>query len=173
MEKPKLILLDNQVYLLRAISVGDQAKVLSLFHTCEEFFILTEGIIPINSDELYYDLPPGNVMEDKLLYGVLQDELLVGVVDIVKNYPEKGEWIIGLLLLHPKVRGMGLGKSVHNILIRIARDGGAKKLRVGVVEQNTSGYQFWAKLGYKKMKLTEPIRYSIKESKVIVMNYFL
>lgn len=148
--------------------------VMNLFINCKEYFILTEGKEVEDCSDFFTDLPPNKKIEDKYLYGVYDDELLVGAIDLVSNFPEDGEWMIGLVLLHPKVRHIGLGKTIHNVIKDIARKGKAQKLRIGVIEQNTNGYKFWNKIGYKQIKkITDPIKFGAKESKVIVMNYYL
>ena len=77
------------------------------------------------------------------------------------------------MLLHPNERRKGLGKAIHNIIIDIAKEQKAKKLRIGVVEQNEKAIKYWTNIGYKEIKRTQPIKYGSKESTVIVMNYFL
>ena len=90
----------------------------------------------------------------------------------VADFPEKGEWIIGLLLIHPNARGMGLGRAMHNEIKKFVKNQGGKKLRIGVMEQNVDALVFWSKIGYKQTKITETRKFGIKESKVVVMNYY-
>ncbi len=173
MDKQTVIALNNKELLFRKITIEDKDAVMDLFSNCEEFFILTEGAMPVDSDGLFYDLPPGKLAKEKYLYGIFEHSSLIAAADIVTNYPEEKEWMIGLLLIHPKSRGVGLGKIVHDIIKELAVNEGAEKLRVAVVEQNTKALIFWGKIGYKQIKVTEPIKFGIKESRVIVMNYFL
>lgn len=173
MNKEEVIIINNKEILFKKITIEDKSKVMDLFRECTDFFELTEGIKPDDCDDFFYDLPPNKTIEDKYLYGVFDKDLLIGVIDIVSDFPEKGEWIIGLLLLHPNTRGIGLGKGIHNLIKELVKNEGAQKLRIGVMEQNTDALIFWNKIGYKQIKITEPRKFGIKESKVVVMNYYL
>ncbi len=169
----EMIRMNNRELSFRKIRVEDKNKVLNLFRECKDYFELTQGTIPDDCDSFFYDLPPNKTIEDKYLYGVFDKNLLVGAIDIISNYPKQGEWIIGLLLLHPNTRGIGLGKEIHNLIIKLVKKEGAEALRVGVVEQNKDALYFWHKIGYKQTKITEARKFGIKESKVVLMNYYL
>ncbi len=169
----EVITINNMELEFTKITIEDKEKVFDLFKECEDFFLLTTGTKPDDCEDYFYNLPPEKTFEDKYLYGVFHNSSLVAAVDIITDYPEKGEWIIGLLLIHPKARGIGLGKKIHNLLKKLAINEGADKLRIGVLEQNTDALVFWNKLGYKEYKITEPRRFGVKESKVVVMKYYL
>ncbi|MGL4338503.1 MAG: GNAT family N-acetyltransferase, partial [Turicibacter sp.] len=52
--------------------------------------------------------------KDSLTLGIYnKDDLLIGMIDIFKNYPDNKTWMIGLLLLSPNERNNKLGKIVH------------------------------------------------------------
>jgi GNAT superfamily N-acetyltransferase len=167
------IILEDKILIFREISINDEAELLSLFNKCKDFFLLTEGVTPISCDSFFYDLPPKKNLKDKYLYGVFENSSLIAAIDVVSDYPKKGEWIIGLLLIHPKERKIGLGKRIHNIIEEIAKNKGAEKLRIGIVEQNAKVLGYWSKMGYKQIEITQPKKNGILESKVIIMNYKL
>lgn len=175
MKKYKIIQLRNKTYHFRELSIDDQTQVSNLFNECEDYFNLVEGKVAEEKDtkEFFEDLPPGKEIEDKNLYGVFDEVELIGVVDMVEDFPQKGEWIIGLMLLHPNTRGKGLGKAIHNIIVDIARENKVKKLRVGVVQQNENALKYWKRIGYKEVERTSPRMFGQKESIIIVLNYFL
>lgn len=173
MNKQEVITLNGKELLFREISTKDKDKVMDLYKNCNDFFELTEGIKPDNCEELFNDVPPNKTIEDKFLYGIFDKDILVGVIDIVADFPEKGEWIIGLLLLSPSVRGIGLGNKIHDLIKEMVENEGGEKLRVGVIEENTKALIFWGKIGYKQIKITEPRKFGMKKSRVIVMNYYL
>ncbi|WP_202708876.1 GNAT family N-acetyltransferase [Sporosalibacterium faouarense] len=173
MNDQEVIKINNMELFFRRITIEDKDKVMNLFRECKDFFVLTEGVIPYDSDSFFYDLPPGKNLEEKYLYGVFDKNSLVAVIDMVSNYPEKGEWIIGLFLIHTKIRGIGLGREIHNLIKNFIISKGAEKLRIGVLEQNTNALKFWNKIGYKQTKITEPRKFGTKESKAVIMNYYL
>jgi GNAT superfamily N-acetyltransferase len=137
------------------------------------FFPFNRSVVPINCDSFFYDLPPEKTLKDKYSYGVFENSSLIAAIDVVSDYPEKGEWIIGLLLIHPKARNIGLGKRIHDIVKKVAKNKGAEKLRIGVVKQNINALTYWNKIGYKQIEIIPPKKIGIIESKVVVMNYKL
>ena len=75
---------------------------------------------------------------------------LAGVVDLVRDFPENGVWMLGLMLLAPGERGNGLGRAAHAELVQWAKALGAKSVRIGVIEENRDGARFWDSLGYRR-----------------------
>ncbi|MCB9285596.1 MAG: GNAT family N-acetyltransferase [Lewinellaceae bacterium] len=157
---------------LRKIDERYKEQVQDLFKACPEYFWIAEGqeATDLSLKEFFEERPPGTEPQEKHLYGVFVADRLVGVVDLVENYPEPGEWIIGLLLLHPDLRGRGLGGQVHEELVEMARNGGATKMRLGVVTQNERGIAFWTRLGYREISRTAPRLMGKKTSVILVMN---
>lgn len=70
----------------------------------------------------------------------------------MKDFPDEGEWMLGLLLIEPKERSNGLGKLVHEALVQWAITLESKSFRIGVIEDNYKGKEFWSDLGYIKIK---------------------
>lgn len=62
--------------------------------------------------------------------------------------------MIGLLLLLPSERNKKLGRVVHEEIKRYALGKGARKLRIGVLEDNINGRRFWDSLEYQYVKTT-------------------
>lgn len=149
----QLIKLSNN-YTIRSISLIDLDNVEKLCNKCLDYFLLASGMPPTKEEveSIFTDLPPGKSNEDKFVLGIYGFENeLTGIIDIVKNYPVDGEWILGLLLIEPSRRGCGLGRTVHEALVGWAKDLGAKFLRIGYVENNNMAAKFWASLGYSKI----------------------
>ena len=70
---------------------------------------------------------------------------LIGLVDILRDYPEKEIWTIGYLLIHPKYRSHGLGsKFIKNLEKTIS----PCKLRCVVQKQNVRALDFWKSSGF-------------------------
>ena len=168
-----IIELSGGKYLFKQLSPFNKRQVYDLYCQCDDYFYLAEGKPADGSNvkELFEELPPGKQIHDKEIYGLFHQGEMLGVVDLVKDFPEKDEWIIGLLLLDPSVRNKGLGSAMHKVILEDALERGAKKLRVGVLEQNNQGFNYWEKLGYNEISRKEKRRFGDKESVVIVMNY--
>src|SRR6266704_116523 len=68
---------------------------------------------PSMAQDLARALPPGKEYDDKFLLGIFAGpQELVGVLDVIRDYPAQGEWWLGVLMLDPARRGQGLGESV-------------------------------------------------------------
>ncbi|MHC1781715.1 MAG: GNAT family N-acetyltransferase [Anaerolineaceae bacterium] len=150
---------------------NDAFTVQVLFEECQDFTLLVTAL-PAADDEgqkLFSDLPQGMKSEDKTVFGLFTNTKLVGVIDSIDGYPTEGMWFIGLFLLHPGCRGNGTGRVWLKAYEAYARAGGAKCIRLGVVEQNTRGRSFWEKNGFSFEARRPPVRYGNKDNIVLVM----
>ncbi len=148
------ILLKNG-YSIKLLGNDNHTAVLDLCVRCKDYYELHCGILPEEREvkEIFEDLPTGKGYDDKIVLGVFDAENgLIGVLDIIRNYVTEGEWTIGLMILDPKERGKGLGRNIHNALIKWAEPLGAKSFRIGVIEENSNGFAFWSAIGYRKIK---------------------
>jgi GNAT superfamily N-acetyltransferase len=142
-------------YSIKSVCIDSYNSVEKLCKNCSDYYILHNGIAASKKDidEIFIDLPPNKNYEDKFVLGIYNiDNKLVGIVDIVRDFPNVGEWIIGLMLIKPNERSNGIGKILHKSLVEWAINSGAKSFRIGVVEDNHKGINFWCALGYKKIK---------------------
>lgn len=175
MDFANAINLNIENYFLKLLTLQDEYTLQLLCERCSDYYSIVEGTFPDKnaSLDILRDLPPNKSYDDKFVFGIFNDNArLVGVIDLVRNYPVEGEWIIGLLMIDPIERGKGLGKEVHNRIKEWALKSKAEKLRIGVVEDNEEAYHFWSKLGYLEIKRTN-MRFGNKDKVVIIMNYQL
>lgn len=158
---------------LKEIDNTFDKDLLKVFENCRDYFELVEGEVPKNTDDFFLSLPPNKTVNDKINLGIFKDKNLIGAIDIIKNYPEEKEWIIGLMIIDINYRKSGFGEKAHELIKHLAKEKDAYKLRIGVAEQNILAKKFWEKLGYKIIKITEPMKIGNKESRIIVMNYII
>ena len=173
-EFKEFINLDDE-YTVRILSKEDENVVQGLCERCLDFFILTEDRYPEKGagHEILFDLPPDKELKDKFVFGVYKEGTrLVAVVDLLKDYKQAGEWVIGLLMIDPVERGKGLGVRIHEFIRDTVVRHQAHTLRIGVVEDNKKAFNFWSKLGYSE-KSRVNARYGNKNNVVIVMNQSL
>jgi GNAT superfamily N-acetyltransferase len=153
------------------LTKDDAAVAQVFFEECQDFALLTTAL-PTAEDEgqkLFSDLPTGMKPEDKTVFGLFENENLIGVIDSINGYPTVGEWFIGLFMLHPHCRGKGTGGKWLRAYEAFARAGGAKSIQLGVVEQNLRGRNFWEKNGFVFETRRPPVRYGNKDNIVLVM----
>lgn len=141
---------DMDGYLVRILNESEISKLQKLFEESNDYFqiILNRDTLPSDAEFHFRHVPRGNTMEDKFIYGVFKTHELVGVMDLIRNYPDMDTWFLGLLILTPKERGSGLGKMTFEKVAEILRNNGVKKIRISVANQNTKAFNFWTKLGF-------------------------
>lgn len=171
--KPREVLIRGNGYYFSILTKENDVEMAQkLCEKSSDYFELAEGK-PTSStagQELFTDLPPGKVREDKMILGIFnQNHDLIGIVDIVKNYPTRQVWFIGLMLLEPGQRNKGLGKEVFKRLSRWTYSKGVKLLKLAVLEENQRGYIFWQSLGFQT-QCTKPYMVADKETIVYVMS---
>lgn len=145
----------NNGYTIQALTLNELKLVEILNQRCSDYYILHDGVLPSENEalEIFNALPPGKNYEDKFSLGIYKSENeLIGVIDIVRNFPVDGEWMLGLLLIEPEARNSGLGKLIHEALVKWAISLGSRSFRIGVIEGNHKGRKFWTDLGYIKIK---------------------
>ncbi len=162
-------------YDIRRLSGDDGIDVQDLCERCSDFSMLIEGRPPEKDagNSILSDLPPGKELKDKYVFGVYnENNTLIAVIDMIKDYKEPGEWIIGLLMIDPSDRGNGLGRKLHELIKTWVLEEHGKALRIGVVEENYRGHKFWREMGYVEAGRAKAT-YGKKENTVIIMNLIL
>lgn len=104
---------------------------------CSDFF---EQVGPPALDEK----PPGPCTKE--LLGVVVEEQVVGLVDLLRGYPTPDVGFIGLLALDPAVRGRGLGRQAEALILKRLD---TAKVRLAVNFINPRGKAFWESCGYR------------------------
>lgn len=130
----------------------DASVLQGVLESCRDYFELVTGL-PADKDEatrMFQALPEGKGCEDKFLLGIFShDAAPIGVIDAIRDYPELGVWTLGLLVLRPDQRSMGLGEEVYREFERWAAGSGAKVIRIGVAANNGNALRFWSRLGFE------------------------
>lgn len=162
-------------YNIKLLSEDNVDDVQVLCERCSDFSELIEGRPPEKDAgrNIFFDLPPGKELKDKYVFGVYNEKnVLIAVIEMVKDYKLTGEWIIGLMMIDPNERGKGLGRNLHELIKDWVYKENGTKLRIGVVEDNQRGYKFWFEMGYVEVNRVKAT-YGYKEHTVIGMDLFL
>ena len=152
-------------------SASTEHEVLRFFQDCTPYFKMEQDKAPdMDTVRTFFeDCPPSHSREDKLNLAVYQEDEIIAVIDILKDYAVVNEWMIGLFIFHPSKRGQGLAQPIHQTIVELAKEEGVKSLRVGVVTQNDRGQAFWFGLGYTEVKRTEPIQFGNRKNIVMIV----
>ncbi|HSQ87203.1 GNAT family N-acetyltransferase [Romboutsia sp.] len=166
-------ILDDE-YLIKPITSSNHDEIKYLYDLCSDYHMMCSGRNATDEDVVrIFKYDDKKALEDSLTLGVYNKcDLLIGMVDIFKNYPDNGTWMIGLLLLSPNERNKKLGKIIHEEIKKYALIQGVDTFRIGVVEQNTKGIKFWKSLGYQLVKSTT-INIGDKESNLNILKLIL
>ncbi len=159
-------------YATRYLDEGDRAALQKLLEDASDYALIVTGEAAGADDALglLSELPPQKTAEDKLVVGLFtQAGELIGVADVVRDYPAPAGWWIGLLLLHPARRGQGLGRQVYFALEGWAAGLGATEIGIGVVERNEKALRFWQGVGFAIVEKRPPRKFGKMEQAVWVM----
>lgn len=156
-----------------SLNLDDMESVDQLCNECEDYFLMVNGAVHTEEDteEILTALPPEKELKDKFVLGIFYREEMIGVIDLIKDYPVIDQWIIGLFLLKEKDRNKGIGKLVHDALIEVVLRDNGKSLTLGVVKENIKGLKFWENLGYKTIREADVIlKDKVKKAYVMAMD---
>jgi|GEM_PF-318348 len=93
-------------------------------------------------------LPSGYHREKRFLF-TLRDHAgrSLGLLDLVRDFPESGTAFLGWLQIREENEGRGLGSQAYALAEALVRDGGCRRIRLGVVGSSpVEG--FWRRQGF-------------------------
>ena len=161
-----------QDFSVHQLTPEDSGSIQTLFENCLDFMLLVDGRPAGNdaAEETFQDLPPGKSLQDKFVFGIFdRQHKLVGLLEVVRGYPDNITWWIGLLLLSPESRSQGLGKQVLEGFVKYVSSNGGQVIMLGVVEENQRAYSFWESTGFEFVRKTEPKQFGNKIQTVSIM----
>jgi ribosomal protein S18 acetylase RimI-like enzyme len=132
------------------LGVSDRARLSALCAACTDFFELIEGQPggDATAAELLGPLEPPHADKPRHVWGLEEDEQLIGVIELLQGHPLPEDWYIGLLLLDPAHRRRGLGAKVGTATVNWIRSHGGALVRLVVQKQNPDARAFWERQGF-------------------------
>ena len=143
---------------LRPYKVEDRESILSWCHDEKEFYQWTAGVLgkyPITANQFDF-------VEKLMPFIAFDDSGLVGCFT-VRN-PEKSleELRFGFVIIKPDKRNKGYGKDMLRLRIKFAYEiYGAKRVSLGVFENNNSAYRCYKGVGFQDVVLEKPEMYNV------------
>lgn len=131
---------------------GREEELQAFYEECRDYVELVTGAPPGPDEarQLLRALPRGKGREDKFVIGLFDAPgHLVGVLDVIRDYPEARDWYVGLLLFGPSSRGRRLGERVYRRLEEWVRAEGGRSLHLVVTEENPRAIEFWRRMGFE------------------------
>jgi len=132
---------------------GRREELAAFLQECRAYFELITGEPPgpEEADDLLRSLPRGKGLDDKFVLGFFDAPgHLVGVLDVIRDYPKAGDWYLGLLLFGPSSRGRHLGERVFQRLEEWVRAQGGHAIHLIVQEANPDALRFWRRMGFEE-----------------------
>ena len=125
---------------------------------------------PNSASEVFSAIPENFSYENKYVFGVWFNDELIGVIDLLRGYPNNETAMLGLLLLKEEYQGRGFGKkSFDELRILIQSWNEITKMRISVIESNSEVLKFWHSLGFIETGVRRPYENGKVISKAIVL----
>ncbi len=155
--------LDNKIKVMTQEDVED---IFELLKDNEEY----NSIVGIEASltaayDILTDLPQGKTEDEKSVIGIYQGSELFAIVDLIKDYPDKTNIFIGLLLIAKQYQRQSKGSQIIAKLISAFAERGFVSCDIGVIDKNKKALAFWDKNGFCKNGTI----YNHKDYNVIMM----
>ena len=141
---------------------NDARSLQRLLENCTDYCMLVDGHPPgeNSAQALIANRPEDRSINDKAVFGLYNHERnLVGVLDVLKNYPFQNDWWIGLMLIDPDYRNQGLGRQIVQSFMDWVRLQRVKRIYLGVVECNDKAFKFWQSVGFTVVERQPPRKF--------------
>ncbi len=143
---------------LRPYKKEDAQTILSWTKDERAFYKWSAGVMgdyPITQKEFAF-------VDSLMAFTAFEDDKTVGFFTL-RNPGEKTEELrIGFVILNPEMRGHGKGKEMIKLALKYAFEVyGAKKVSLGVFENNESAYRCYKAAGFEDVVLDETEIYHV------------
>ena len=148
-----------------SLSLDDAASIQQLYDRCSDYWQLCEGRLPLPSAAIdeFADRPQDCTPAQKQLAGVRADDgALVALIDYLVDYPVRGTWYLGLMLVTPALRSGGTGAALLTYFEDLARGAGAGQILVCVLDENRRAFRFWERHGFTVLRAYPPRLFGLK-----------
>ncbi|MPZ68108.1 MAG: GNAT family N-acetyltransferase [Actinobacteria bacterium] len=141
------------------------------FERCTDYFetVLGHPPGPAERQSTFIALPEGKTYDDKFTFVFIFESKVVGDLDLIRDYPESGEWWLGVLLLDPSIRSMGLGSDILEAFSNWVAENGGRAIRLAVASKNPEGLRFWQHRGFVEIERKENVPLGVWRDDLIIM----
>lgn len=121
-------------------------------------------------EELFGDLPAGWPFTQRYIFGY-QDSggRLAAIANVVSDLLAKGVWHVGTFIVETARHGTGDAQALHESLEHWDRSGGARWMRLGVVQGHAGAEAFWLRRGYEQVAVRHGVVMGLRTNAIRVM----
>jgi ribosomal protein S18 acetylase RimI-like enzyme len=118
---------------------------------CSAFFELIEGApaSEMTAAEILRPLADEYARGTKHVFGIHADGEVIAVAELLQGHPTATDWYIGLLLVDPTHRRIGIGRRFASAILNWIVDNGGAAVRLVVQQQNSAAATFWMRQGFE------------------------
>ena len=135
---------------LRPYNTNDADKILSWVKDEKSFYKWSAGILgdyPISKERFTF-------VNNLMAFTAIADDNIVGFFTMRRPTESFEELRFGFVIVDPEKRRKGYGKTILQLGIKFAKEiFGAKKVSLGVFENNESAYYCYKSIGFKDVVL--------------------
>jgi GNAT superfamily N-acetyltransferase len=159
----------------RAVELGEgDIPALQRFYEANPAYHLAVGGQPPGAGEARRDFeegpPAGWPYRKRWLLGFVDgDGSMIGTADVVSDLLAQGVWHIGLFFVATSLHGSGVSRELYERLEAWMRAGGARWVRLGVVEGNARAERFWERSGFAEVRKRHGIEFGRRVRTVRIM----
>ncbi|MDY2794653.1 MAG: GNAT family protein [Peptostreptococcus porci] len=143
---------------LRSYNENDADTILSWISDERDFYKWSAGVLgdyPISREQFGF-------VNNLMAFTVVNDDELIGFFTMRRPTENFDELRFGFIVVDPEKRGNGYGKGMLQLGIKYAQEIiGAKKISLGVFENNESAYYCYKSVGFKDTVLDETEIYTV------------
>ena len=143
---------------LRPYHENDADIILSWSKSERAFYKWSAGVLgeyPISKEQFGF-------VNNLMAFTAIDDDEVTGFFTMRRPSENFDELRFGFVIVDPEKRGQGYGKRMIQLGIRFAREiYGAKKVSLGVFENNESAYCCYKAVGFKDIVLEETEKYPV------------
>ena len=143
---------------LRLYNVSDADKILSWSNDERAFYKWSAGVLgeyPITNEQFGF-------VNNLMAFTAIDDDEVVGFFTMRRPTEKFDELRFGFVVVDPEKRGKGYGKAMLQLGTKFAKEiFGAKKVSLGVFENNESAYYCYKAVGFKDVVLEETEKYVV------------
>ena len=143
---------------LRLYTPSDASTILSWTKDETTFYQWTAGVLgeyPITEEQF-------DTVSNLMAFTAIDDNETVGFFTMRRPNESFDELRFGFVIVDPEKRGQGYGKRMLQLGLAYAKDiFGAKKVSLGVFENNEQAYHCYKAAGFRDVSLDEVEKYTV------------